>query len=158
MTEIIKTYRQSVDAARFIGKKYSHADFEGSSIFEKWGEWFRAGWFDQLEKLGDVGEGQIGLIRTYDGVHEYYIGYFMPEGTAAPEGFIHVDFPAGELGVCWVRGKDGEVYGQEGRCLEKLAESGITVSGGWSFERYNCPRFTTPDEKGHIILDVCFFL
>ena len=23
----------------------------------------------------------------------------------------------------------------------------------WCFERYNCPRFTTPDEKGNVILD-----
>ena len=23
----------------------------------------------------------------------------------------------------------------------------------WCFERYNCPRFTTPDEEGNVILD-----
>ncbi len=28
----------------------------------------------------------------------------------------------------------------------------------WFFERYGCPRFTAPDEKGNIILDICYFL
>ena len=23
----------------------------------------------------------------------------------------------------------------------------------WCFERYNCPRYTTPDENGNVILD-----
>ena len=25
--------------------------------------------------------------------------------------------------------------------------------GDWCFERYNCPRFTSPDEAGNVILD-----
>ncbi len=28
----------------------------------------------------------------------------------------------------------------------------------WFFERYQCPRFTTPDEKGNVILDMCYFV
>ena len=28
----------------------------------------------------------------------------------------------------------------------------------WFFERYQCPRFTTPDEFGNVILDTCYFI
>ena len=30
--------------------------------------------------------------------------------------------------------------------------------GVWSFENCTCPRYTTPDEKGNIILDYCYFV
>ena len=42
--------------------------------------------------------------------------------------------------------------------LERLAKEGFEIKGEWCFERYCCPRFTTPDEKGNIILDICFYL
>ncbi|MGX6443548.1 hypothetical protein ACWM35_10045 [Neobacillus sp. K501] len=28
----------------------------------------------------------------------------------------------------------------------------------WFFERYGCPRFTTPDKDGNVILDICHFV
>jgi len=28
----------------------------------------------------------------------------------------------------------------------------------WCIERYCCPRYTTPDEKGKIIMDCCYFV
>ena len=36
-------------------------------------------------------------------------------------------------------------------------ERGWTPSG-WFLERYNCPRYTVPDEKGNVILDYCAYL
>ncbi|MNC80376.1 hypothetical protein D3C75_1331520 [compost metagenome] len=50
----------------------------------------------------------------------------------------------------------------EGECYHKLVDNGIDViseadGGFYFFERYACPRFTTPDEKGEIILDIGFF-
>jgi hypothetical protein len=39
-------------------------------------------------------------------------------------------------------------------CLEELKALGYKrKEDDWCFERYNCPRFTTPDEKGNVILD-----
>ena len=29
------------------------------------------------------------------------------------------------------------------------------LPSGWYFERYNCPRYTSPDKKGNVILDYC---
>ena len=35
-----------------------------------------------------------------------------------------------------------------------MEEKGYINDGfAWSMELYNCPRFTTPDEQGRIILD-----
>jgi len=161
MADIIKTYTQAVPAARFIGKQYGDADRVDGMFGAKWGEWFQSGWFDQLEKLGDIGEGSIGLMRDHNGAFEYYIGYFMPADVIAPEGFVQIDFPAGTLGVAWVYGKEDEVFMHEGESWEKLvADKTIPADADaqWCFERYNCPRFTTPDDKGNIILDVCFYL
>ena len=169
MAEIIKSYRQNVGAARFIGKRYGDADRVDGMFGAKWGDWFENGWFDIIE--AQIGENPadahedsgayIGLMREADGKFEYYIGIFAPESMAVPDGFVHIDFPAGELGVCWVYGKDGEVYGLEGDCWERLegdAKDKLEISGGWCFERYGCPRFTAPDEHGNIILDICFYL
>ena len=33
------------------------------------------------------------------------------------------------------------------------AALGLRVQDGWRLERYNCPRFTAPDEQGCVVLD-----
>ena len=99
----------------------------------------------------------IGSMRGNDGQFEYWIGIFMPEGTPVPSGYEYHDFPKAALGVCWLYGKEEDVYCQEGRCGEKLEEAGYKLAD-WCMERYCCPRFTTPDESGKIILDICFYL
>ncbi len=170
MAEVIKVYRQSVPAVRFIGKKYGEEDGAGGGFGRQWETWFANNWFEPLEKSFDRtsfyedSDAYIGLMRWKDGEpFEYWIGMFCPEGTAVPEGYGHHDFPASDLGVVWLYGKDGEVYGQEGKCSESCSKEGfkiITDGQGacWFFERYGCPRFTTPDEKGNIILDVCHYI
>ena len=169
MAEIIKTYRQKTKAARFIGKRYTDADRADGNFGSKWNEWFRNGRFNEIEKLigADLDEinpdggAYVGLMRDKGGDHndfEYWIGMFAPEGTPVPAGFEFTDFPEGWLGVCWVYGKEGEVYMKEGECGSALVKEGFIISGEWCFERYACPRFTTPDEKENIILDICFFI
>ncbi|MBU0991466.1 MAG: hypothetical protein KJ737_03135 [Proteobacteria bacterium] len=74
-----------------------------------------------------------------------------------------LDFPESELGVCWIYGKERNVYLKEEKCAEKLKEEGIEILSDdkgaiWIVERYGCPRFTTPDDKGNIILDICYFV
>jgi hypothetical protein len=82
----------------------------------------------------------------------------MPSDTTVPDGFQYVDFPACDLGVCWVYGKEHEIFGHEGMCAERLVADGFEIAGKWCFERYACPRFTTPDEAGNVTLDICFFI
>ncbi|MBO7404570.1 MAG: hypothetical protein J6V24_06375 [Clostridia bacterium] len=165
MTEIVKVFRDPVPAMRFIGKKY--ADFGG------WGEWFANGWFDTVEaamggpdKILAVwknGGGYCGLERRGEGIFEYWIGMFTPAATPVPEGFVYVDFPAGDFGTAWIRGPEEEVHGAIPACAEKLREAGMefrTDEDGavWSFENGLCPRFTTPDEEGCVILDYVYIV
>ncbi|MEA4832899.1 MAG: hypothetical protein VB118_09845 [Oscillospiraceae bacterium] len=173
MAEIIKCYTQKIPATRFIGKKYGDSDRVNGGFGNKWGEWFQNGWFESIESacktktcetFKDSGA-YIGLMRHKDGEpFQYWIGIFTPEGTEVPEGFEYRDFPASILGVCWVYGDEtkGEVYMQEGRCSGKLMENGHAIQSDngayWFFERYTCPRFTTPDDKGNVILDICFYI
>jgi predicted transcriptional regulator YdeE len=174
VVEIIKVYKQEVPAMRFIGKKYSDEDRVDGGFGAKWGEWFANNWFGQIEQLKNESnchlvyedsDAYIGLMRHKEGEpFQYWIGIFMPTDTQAPEGFEAVDFPASQLGVSWVYGKEPEVYCKEGDCAKKLNEEGIMISADGKnepilfMERYCCPRFTTPDEKGNIILDICFFI
>jgi predicted transcriptional regulator YdeE len=170
--EIIKVYKQDVPALRFIGKKYGDKDRVDGMFGKHWGDWHQNGWFGILEKqmagnlktIYEDGDAYIGLMRCKDGdPFEYWIGIFMPEGTNVPDGFEYKDFPKAALGVCWVHGNEAEVYMQEERCAKKLEEEGHEVikdkeDAFWFFERYGCPRFTTPDENGKIILDICHYI
>jgi len=171
MPKIIKTYRYKVGALRFIGKQYGDGDSTNGSFGPKWGEFFQNGWFVTLAQLVtdpvqtcEDGDAYIGLMRWKDDEpFQYWIGMFFPPGTAAPEGYGYVDFPAGELGVCWVQGPDGEVYMQEHKCAEKLMEEGMKIANdeqgaSWFFERYACPRFTEADKDGNIVLDVVHYV
>jgi len=170
--EIIKVYKQDLPALRFIGKKYGEEDRVNGSFTKYWDEWFKNGWFAQLEKLAvsdlksvyeDV-DAYLGLMRRKEGEpFEYWIGLYAPPGTQPPEGFGHIDFPEVKLGVCWLYGGHGEVFGHTAECAKKLEEEGHRIAqdkdgANWFMERYGCPRFTTPDEKGKIILDFCWFI
>ena len=173
MYEIINAYRQAMPNLRFIGKKYGDGDRGADGGFgAQWGEFFEKGWFGVLEGLmggkadetcGDGGA-YIGLMRDKRGEpFQYWVGMFAPAGTQAPEGFEFVDFPASSLGVSWIKGPESEIYMKEEKCWERLEAEGMegALDGDvacWFFERYQCPRFTEPDENGNVILDICFFV
>ena len=168
--DIIKVYKQDLPSLRFIGKKYGDKDRVDGNFGKLWGDWFQNGWFDILEKnagkdlkaIYEDGGAYIGLMRHKDNEpFEYWIGIFMDEKTPVPDGFEYYDFPKVSLGVCWLYGKEAEVFMQEDRCMKELEKQGHEVTNDdqgawWFFERYGCPRFTTPDEKGNIILDICW--
>lgn len=172
MYEIVKTYKQSINAMRFIGIKYDDDDRVDGGFGSKWEEWFKTGRFNKLESLVtddfrsvyEDCDSYIGLMRCKEGEKfQYWIGMFLPEGTAVPEGYGYVDFPASNLGVCWLHGPESELYCKEDKCAEKLTAEGHEIAtdemgAWWFFERYGCPRFTKPDEEGKIILDICHFI
>lgn len=170
MAEIIKTYRQSVPAMRFIGKKYGDEDRVNGGFGAQWGAWFSNGWFDQLESscdrkvVSEDSDATIGLMRYKEGEpFQYWIGLFFPQETEVPEGFEFVDIPEADLGVVWLYGKEHEVFGKEQKCAESCQQKGYKVipdeqGAYWFFERYVCPRFTTPDADGKIVLDICHYI
>ncbi len=107
----------------------------------------------------------IGLCYRNEetGAYDAWVGMFAPLETEVIAGFDYIDFPHQNLGVCWIYGKEDEVHGLIPQCEEKLISSGMKIKSdehGYlgHFERDQCPRFTTPDEKGNIILDYCYFV
>lgn len=171
--EIIQVCKEHLPALRLIGRCYTNAERDATGGFgSKWGEWFQNGWFDTLEKLGPlqgVENGYLGMMgcSEKESSFQYWIGMFFPENTPVPEGFEGVDIPEGDVGVCWIKGREdnGEIYGEtpHNMCMEKLKENGMgnyrdNFKGDeekwwWFFERYNCPRFTEKKEDGTVVLD-----
>ena len=168
MAEIIKVYKEKLPAVRFIGKCYTDADRINGGFGHLWGEWFQNGWFAPLEKLGAVKQienGHLGFMRCYPNF-EYWIGVFLPPEVTVPDGYGFIDLAEGEVGICWIKGKDddGSIYNMHEKCLEKLKENGMSeyrtddTNRNLFFERYNCPRFTEKDEQDNIILDYGIYL
>jgi predicted transcriptional regulator YdeE len=168
--EITKVYKESHPALRFIGTRYTDADRDPvTGMFSpKWGEWHSENRFGLLEKHAAPdptnGDAYIGLMGAGDAGFEYWIGMFFPENTPPLDGFDYADIPASEVGVCWIHGTEPDVYMQTMQCYAELLGEEMPVPqkeelGRWfEFERYNCPRFTTPDADGKIILDYGVYL
>lgn len=151
--KILEIKRENCPAARLIGKRYPEAP--------NWGEWWENNWFDILEKITCLdfnGDAYIGAARIVNGSPETWIGMLYPAGTDAPEGFDFVDIEPTTYAVCYIYDHEtsGEFYTNETHemCIEELKSMGFRPkSDNWRFERYNCPRFTTPDDNGYVTLD-----
>ena len=157
MAVILKTFLEECPAVKLVGKRYTDADRDQfGSYGEKWGQWHANGWFDQLECCGNALDGSyVGAMRMTEQGFEYWIGMLMTEAQV-PAGFEVVDIPAGKLAVCYLYGREDSVdlYGMHDACMAEWKKNGWNPNG-WYMERYNCPRFTTPDEQGNVILDYC---
>ena len=151
--KILEVKKESCPATLFIGKRYN------GNV--NWGEWWANDWFSVLEKNPCIpfnGDAYIGAVHIVDGMPEYWIGMFFPIGTEVPEGFEAVEIEALDYAVCYLQGKEGssEFYSMETHnlCLEEIKNLDLQrKEDDWCFERYNCPRFTTPDADGNVILD-----
>lgn len=159
--KIVNTKRESFPASRFIGKKYSESDRVNGGFGAKWGEWHSMNMFAPLQTKMPLAENDnsfIGAMRINNGVFEYWIGMFFKAGTEVPNGYEYVDIEALDFAVFWLYGNEqnGEIYGMDNHnmCLLEIDKQGWRRNEDyWCFERYNCPRYSTPDEKGNVILD-----
>ena len=151
--KILEIKQETSPAARLIGKKYTNG--------ANWGEWWENGWFATLEAMPTLsinGDAYIGAVHIVDDMPEFWIGMFFPVDTRVPEGFEAVDIEPLSYAVCYLLDQEGsgEFYTMEthNQCLEVLKAQGMKrKEDDWCFERYNCPRFTTPDAEGNVILD-----
>jgi len=166
--QAVKVYRQTIPAARFIGKKYGNEDRVDGYFGAKWNEWNDKGWFDLLgeqisgchKSLYEDGDAAVGLMRHPGGDHskfEYWIGYFTPAGTAVPDGFGHEDMPAMDIGAVWFYEKDEKKYDLAPEALARLEKDGFIATTDWNFERYSPARLSNPAINKRII-DICFFV
>ena len=153
MIKILEIKKECFPATRFIGKKYEHSP--------NWSEWWQNDWFSVLEKNERIlqnGDAYIGAVHIVNGMPEFWIGMFFPANTEVPSGFDYVDIEELEYAICYLYDKEGssDFYTMEthNRCLGELKKLGLKrKEDDWCFERYNCPRFTTPDANGNVILD-----
>ena len=172
---IEKCYKEAFPKSRFVGKCYKNSDrVEGMYGFY-WEKWHENGWFEPLEKLltedfkkvyPDCGS-FVGLMKGKDGApddyFEYWIGMFLPDGCEVPDGYGYIDLDHEAVGICWIKGQEWNLYCHEDECCNELVKNNMAVAletdgGCYMFERYQCPRFTTPDENGEVILDLGFFV
>ena len=151
--KILEIKKESCPATRLIGKKY-----EGRA---NWGEWWANNWFETLESHECIpfnGDAYIGAVHIVNGMPERWIRMFFPVNTEVPEGFEYVDIEPLEYAVCYLYDKENSAdfftMDTHNMCLEEVKSQGLKrKEDDWCFERYNCPRFTTPDENGNVILD-----
>ncbi|MBQ3231486.1 MAG: hypothetical protein IJA93_00840 [Clostridia bacterium] len=97
-------------------------------------------------------------MRIIDGRPERWIGMLFPPDAEAPEGFEKTQIEDTVFAVVYLCGKEGssDFYTMETHemCLGKLKEMNlIRKENDWCIERYQCPRFTAPDEAGNVVLD-----
>jgi len=140
-------------------------------IHELWGRCFGDGTFAMLEAMTDhvykparVGHAYVGLNAARDpatGEVEHTAGMLMNPGTPVPDGFVARPLAPAKVAVGWVKGKpgaEGAIYAAMHRLVaDALAEKGFgpDAAAGWTMELYNCPRWTTPDVGGCIVVDYC---
>ncbi len=165
MVEIIRVYEQAAPACRFIGLRYPA---RAGGYAAQWEEWFQAGRTEALTPLLDEAwraafpeaGSLLGLMRLKgDALLEYWIGLCLPPSAEPPEGFGVMDLGPARLGVCWVKGREPDVYHAVGECLSRMAQAGLRPAQSPDgevllLERYQHPRFTRPDTDGQRILDV----
>lgn len=148
--EIIKVYKESLPGVKLVGKRYTNIDRDGSGTFARyWQQCFQEHWPDALKQClmpPDVSADLVGAMRLTgdDDDFEYWIGAFLAPDAKVPDGFVSVEIPAGEVGVCWLYGNDksGELYSMEASDLSMAALSEKCwkfSEKGWFFERYNPP-------------------
>lgn len=156
--EIVKIIREEAPALRFIGKRYPASANFGAA----WGQWWQNGWFEALDRLECRAElnqdAYCGAKRIVNGELEYWIGMFFDPSVEAPEGYESVDIEPMRYAVCWLKDKpespDLTGLPAHERCVAEMARQGMRrKEDDWCFERYQCPRYTTPDEDGNVILD-----
>lgn len=83
---------------------------------------------------------------------------FFPADAEVPEGFEYVNIEPLDYAVCYLYDKEDSrdffTMDTHNMCLKELKTHDLVrKEDDWCFERYHCPRFTTPDEKGNVILD-----
>lgn len=163
MITILETFLERCPDLKLVGKRYTDADRDQYGSFgEKWGQWFANGWFLTLESIGTAqDDSYVGAMRITEAGFEYWIGMLLASAEKIPEGFSVMEIPAGDMAVSYLYGKDGsaELFGMEAHeaCVAAWSAKGW-IPSGWFLERYNCPRYTTPDEKGNVILDYCAYV
>lgn len=163
MAKLIDLQIREQEAFVVAGKALRQQMGEENRIPALWDRCFADGAFASLEALSDwvLCPDYVGFMSDWqsgDSMFTYTVGMMMKPGCPVPEGFTLSPVPAGLVAVGLIQGgSTQEVCASAHQMTEEaLREKGYTDKDiTWCMELYNCPRFTTPDDKGQIILDYC---
>ncbi len=165
MSELIKFEVKRLPGIKLVGKELRYnmeAHMKGDNrIPAFWDKSFSDGIFSLLEEQTDFifDSAYVGVMIDWDkgdGDFSYIVGMLMKDGVAVPEGYYYKDIEETDVAIGWIKGKDTADVCSSAHSLTEQAikENGYNCDKmKWSMELYNCPRFTTPDENGDIILD-----
>lgn len=157
--EILRCETEMLPECKLIGKCFTDADSDEHGGFGgKWQQWFQEQSCTPLVPLrvNPAGDDIIGFMRMEPGGFAYWIGHFCRPDAVTPSGYAALPLPAAKVAVVYLRGAQGDpaIFGMHDACVEYLAGHGFTLAAApFFFERYVCPRFTTPDAEGRVILD-----
>lgn len=167
MAELIHFELIEIPACRVIGRELTTSMEEmakANPVPAFWQRCFAENAFAPLEALGDALEDNalldakgayldwMGDVEP-NGRFRCLVGMLAKPGTEPPEGYGYKDLPAGTLALGQIKGPESEIYAQSEGLIMPLIQKAGKKPAGYMMEVYACPRFTAPDEKGHVILD-----
>ncbi len=165
MGDLIKFEVKKLPKIKLVGKELRYnmeLHMQGENrIPTFWDKCFENEIFLPLEEQADFiyAKDYVGVMLDWDkgdGDFSYVIGMLMKDGVSVPEGYYCTDIGETNTAIGWIIGENTyDVCSTAHQQTEKaLMEKGYTCDNmKWCMELYNCPRFTTPDENGNIILD-----
>lgn len=165
MGTLVKFEIKSLPALKLVGKeiRYSMEDhMKGDNRLPAfWDKCFADDIFSPLEKQSEYiyDNSTVGFMFDWDkgdGNFSYVVGMLMKDGVSVPDGYFCRDIEESDVAIGWISGKDTAdvCSAAHSQTEQALREKGYKCDHmNWCMELYNCPRFTTPDENGNIILD-----
>lgn len=127
-----------------------------------WDKCFADGTFAKIEELKDFvyDDAYIGFMADWangDGYFTYICGMLMKPNCPLPNSdYIARSLSPTTAAIGWIQGTSTQDVCSTAHAdtQKALEEAGYNSDHSeWCMELYNCPRFTTPDENGNIILD-----
>ena len=165
MGKLVKFDIRDMPDILLVGKDIRHSMAEqmkgNNPLPGFWDKCFTEDVFKALEAQANYvfDDAYVGVMAdwaTGDGCFSYIVGMLMKPGAQVPSGYICRELKAEKVGIGWIQGKDvSDVCSNAHELTEqRLKSDGHSCANmAWCMELYNCPRFTTPDENGEIILD-----
>lgn len=165
MGEMIKLDVKKLPPLKLVGKEIRYnmeSHMKGDNRMPAfWDRCFKEDIFSPLQAQVDFvyDNAYVGVMIDWDkgdGNFSYIVGMLMLEGVSIPDNYVHRDIEETDVAIGWIKGENtADVCSTaHSQTEQSLKEKGYKCAQmKWCMELYNCPRFTVPDEKGHIILD-----